>query len=61
LHKKKRDFKHDIKPCDWLKYFEELCSRKINGGIVYETQLLGPQYIEELDSDFTKEEIRETI
>jgi hypothetical protein len=31
------------------------------GTTVYETQLLGPQYIEELDSNFTKEEIRESI
>jgi hypothetical protein len=30
-------------------------------GLVYETQLIGPQYIEELDSDFTKEEIRDSI
>jgi hypothetical protein len=37
-----------------------LYSRKSNSGLVYETQLLGPQYIEELDSDFTKEEIRES-
>jgi hypothetical protein len=38
-----------------------LYSRKSNSGLVYETQLLGPQYIEELDSDFTKEEISESI
>jgi hypothetical protein len=38
-----------------------LFSRNIEGGIVYETQLLGPQYIEEMESDFIKEEIRERI
>jgi hypothetical protein len=59
--KKKGDFKNDVKPSDWVKYFDELFSRKINGVIVYETQLLGPKYAEELDSDFTKEEIRESI
>jgi hypothetical protein len=58
---KKMDFGNDVKPCNWVKYFGELHSRKSNSGLIYETQLLGPQYIEELDSDFTKEEIRESI
>jgi hypothetical protein len=39
-----------VKPRNWVKYFDELFSRKINGGIVYETKLFGPQCIEELDS-----------
>jgi hypothetical protein len=55
------DFKSDVKPCDWVKYFGDLYSRKSNSGSVYETHLIGPQYIEELDSDFMKEEIRERI
>jgi hypothetical protein len=54
------DFKNDVEPYDWVKYFDGLYSRESNSGLVYETQLLGPQYIEELDSDFTKEEIRES-
>jgi hypothetical protein len=58
---KKMDFKNNVKPCDWVKYFDDLYSRKSNSGLLYETQLLGPQYIEELDCDFTKEEIRESI
>jgi hypothetical protein len=58
---KKVDFKNDVKPCDWVKYFSDLYSRKSNTGLVYEIQLIGPQYIEELDSDFTKEEIRLSI
>jgi hypothetical protein len=58
---KKVDLKNDVKPCDWVKYFGDLYSRKINAGLLYETQLIGPQYIEELDSDFTKEEIRLSI
>jgi hypothetical protein len=57
---KKMDFKTDVKPCYWVKYFDDLYSRKSNSGLVYETQLLGPQYIEELNSDFTKEEIRKS-
>jgi hypothetical protein len=58
---KKVEFKNDVKPCDWVKYFGDLHSRKSNSGLVYETQLIGPQYIEELDSDFTKEQIRVSI
>jgi hypothetical protein len=54
---KKMDLKNDVNPCDWVKYFD-LYARKSNSGLVYETQLLGPQCIEELDSDFTKEGIR---
>jgi hypothetical protein len=50
------DSKNDVKP-----YFGDLYSRKSNSGLVYETQLLGPQYVEELDSDFTKEEIGDNI
>jgi hypothetical protein len=52
------DFKNDVKPCDWVKYFDDLYSRKSNSGLDV-TQPLGPQYREELDSDFTKEEIGE--
>jgi hypothetical protein len=44
---------------NWVKYFDDLYSRKINSGLAYETQLLGPQYTKELDSDFMKEEMRE--
>jgi hypothetical protein len=50
-----------VKPCDWVKYFDDFYSRKSNSGLVYEKQLLGPQYVEALDSDFTKEEIGENI
>jgi hypothetical protein len=57
----KMDFKNDVKQCDWVKYFDDLYFRKSNSGLVYETQLLGPQYVEELDSDFMKEEIRESV
>jgi hypothetical protein len=42
----KMDFKNYVKPCDWVKYFDNLYSRKSNSGLVYETQLLGPPYIE---------------
>jgi hypothetical protein len=45
------DFKNDVKPCDWVKYFGDLYSRKSNSGLLHETQLLGPQYIEEMDSE----------
>jgi hypothetical protein len=55
------DFKNDVKPCDWVKYFGDLYCRKSNSRSVYETQLIGLQYIEELDSDFAKEEIRDSI
>jgi hypothetical protein len=48
-----------VKPSDWGKYFDETFSRKINDGVVYETQLLASQYKEELESDFRKEETRE--
>jgi hypothetical protein len=50
-----------VKPCEWVKYFDDFYSRKSNSGLAYETQLLGPQYREKLDSDFMKEEIRESI
>jgi hypothetical protein len=48
-----------VKPYDWVNNFDELFSRKTKRGIVYKIQLLGPQYIEELDNDLTKQEIRE--
>jgi hypothetical protein len=38
-----------------------LFSRKSEGGLVYETHLLGPQYTEEMDSDFKKEYIIKSI
>jgi hypothetical protein len=44
-----------VKPRDLVKYFDESFPRKINGEIVYETQLLDPQYKEELGSDSMKE------
>jgi hypothetical protein len=42
---KGRDLKNDVKPCDWVKYFDGTFSRKINGGVLYETQLFGPYCI----------------
>jgi Txe/YoeB family toxin of Txe-Axe toxin-antitoxin module len=31
---KKSNFKNDVKPCNWVKYCDEVYSRKINSGIV---------------------------
>jgi hypothetical protein len=31
---KQMDFKNDVKPCDWAKYFHDLYSRKSNSGLV---------------------------
>jgi hypothetical protein len=50
-----------VKPYDWVNHFDELFSANTEGGIAYETQLLFQQHIEELESDFMKEEIRERI
>jgi hypothetical protein len=57
----KRDFKTDVKPSEWVEYSDDLYSRISNSGLVCETELLGPHCIEEFDSDFTKEDIRESI
>jgi hypothetical protein len=47
-----------VKPHDWVTDFGELVSINGEGRLVNETQQLDPHYIEELDTDFTKEEVR---
>jgi hypothetical protein len=50
-----------VEPNEWVRHFQELFSRDSNRGLVelHETQMIGPLYIEELDSDFTKMEVKE--
>jgi hypothetical protein len=50
-----------VGPNEWARHFRDLFSRDSNRGSaeVYETQMIGPLYIEELDSDFTKREVKE--
>jgi hypothetical protein len=58
---KKRDFVYEVKPDEWVKHFDELFSSDTNRGISYETQKLGPPYIEEFDRDFKKDEVTQRI
>jgi hypothetical protein len=55
---KKSEFVNTVKPDEWVKHFDELFSSDTNRGVGYETQKLGPLYIEELDRDFTKDEVK---
>jgi hypothetical protein len=50
-----------VEPNECARHFQDLFSRDSNGGLaeLYETQMIGPLYIEELDSDFTKTEVKE--
>jgi hypothetical protein len=50
-----------VEPNEWVRYFQELFSRNSNRGLVelYEMQMIGSLYIEELDCDFTKMEVKE--
>jgi hypothetical protein len=38
---RERDLKNDVKPHDWVKHFDDLLSRKTEGGLIYDTQPLG--------------------
>jgi hypothetical protein len=50
-----------VEPNEWVRHFQGLFSGGSSRGLteVYETQRLGPLYIEELDRDFTKGEVKE--
>jgi hypothetical protein len=41
-----------------VKHSEELFTTNNKRGQIYETQIAGPQYVEELDRDFTRDEIK---
>jgi hypothetical protein len=50
-----------VEPNEWVSHFQDLFSRDSNRVLaeVYEMQMIGPLYIEELDRDFTKREVKE--
>jgi hypothetical protein len=50
-----------VEPNEWVSHFQDLFSRDINSGLVdlHKTQMIDPLYIEELDCDFTKMEVKE--
>jgi hypothetical protein len=58
---KKREFVNKVKPDEWVKHSDELFSSDTNRGTGYETQKLGPLYIDKLDRGFTKDELKERI
>jgi YesN/AraC family two-component response regulator len=58
---KKREFVNKVKPDEWVKHSGELFSSDTNRRVGYETQKLGPLYIEEMDRGFTKDEVKQRI
>jgi hypothetical protein len=50
-----------VEPNEWVSHFQDLFSRDSNRGLVelHETEMIGPLYIEELECDFTKMEVKE--
>jgi hypothetical protein len=52
-----------VEPHEWITCFQELFSINNDRMLVdlYQMQTLGPLYITELDSDFTKAEVKEFI
>jgi hypothetical protein len=52
---------NEVEPRVWVNYFRSLFDRNIAGGTIFETQLWGPPYIEELHRDFTEQEIKDCL
>jgi hypothetical protein len=55
---KKKDYLPTVTPENWFKHFSNLFSDTVGELLTYELQVLGPQYVEELDKDFTEHEVK---
>jgi hypothetical protein len=55
---KKNDYLHTVAPEKWIKHFSELFFNTAGEPLTYEMQALGPRYVEELDKDFTEQEVK---
>jgi ribosome biogenesis GTPase A len=55
----KKDYLPTVTPENWIKHFSNLFSNAAGELLTYELQALGPQYVEELDKDFTEHESEE--
>jgi hypothetical protein len=47
-----------VTPEKWIKHFSNLFSNTAGELLTYELRELGPQYVEELDKDFTEQEVK---
>jgi hypothetical protein len=50
-----------VSPDSWIKHFGDLITTQEFDLSVGEIQILGPHYIEELDTDFTNQEVKKFI
>jgi hypothetical protein len=55
---KKNYYLPTVAPEKWIKHFGYLFSNTAGEPLTYELQALGPQYVEELDKDFTEQEVK---
>jgi hypothetical protein len=55
---KKKDYLPTVTPESWIKHFSDLFSNTTGQPLTYELQAFGPQYVEELDKDFTEQEVK---
>jgi hypothetical protein len=47
-----------VTPEKWIKHFSDLFSNTAGEPLTYELQALGPRYVQELDKDFTQQEVK---
>jgi hypothetical protein len=55
---KKNDYLPTVTPEKRIKHFSDLFSNTAGEPLTYELQALEPQYVEELDKDFTEQEVK---
>jgi hypothetical protein len=55
---KKNYYLPTVTPEKWIKLFSDFFSNTAGEPLTYELQALGPQYVEELDKDFTEQEVK---
>jgi hypothetical protein len=55
---KKKDYLPTVTPEKWIKHFSNLFSITAGELLIYELRALGPQYVEELDKEFTEQDVK---
>jgi hypothetical protein len=55
---KKRNMGCMVKPLTWVSHFQELFTKDKHENLVTEPEIMGPQYLEELDRHLTTKDNR---
>jgi hypothetical protein len=58
---KKKNYLPTVTPEKWIKRFSNLFSNTAGQLLTYELQVLGPQYVEELDKDLIENEVKRYV